>query len=72
MTYNQSSNIRVRFGIYLFVRRVPADVRRYYRGDWVSISLRTNSVRAANRADQSINQRLDDYWYGLRLRKMID
>jgi len=24
MTYNQSSHIRVRFGIYHFVRRVPA------------------------------------------------
>jgi len=27
-------------------------------------------VKAAARAAQSINQRLDDYWYGLRLKKM--
>ena len=70
MTYNQSSYIRVRFGIYHFVRRVPADVQQYYRSDRVSMSLRTKSVKAATRAAQSINQRLDDYWYGLRLQKL--
>ena len=70
MTYNQSSYIRVRFGIYHFVRRVPADVQQYYRSDRVSISLRTKSHKAASRAAQSISQRLDDYWHGLRLQKM--
>ena len=70
MTYNQSSYIRVRFGIYHFVRRVPADVQQYYRSDRVSMSLRTKSVKAAARAAQSISQRLDDYWHGLRLKKM--
>ena len=30
MTYNQSTYIRVRFGVYHFVRRVPADVQQYY------------------------------------------
>ena len=71
MTYNQSSYIRVRFGIYHFVRRVPADVQQYYRSDRVSMSLRTKSVKAANRAAQSISQRLDDYWHGLRLQKQV-
>jgi len=70
MTYNQSSYIRVRFGIYHFVRRVPADVKQYYRSDRVSISLRTKSAKAAIRSAQSISQRLDDYWHGLRLQKM--
>ena len=27
-------------------------------------------MKAATRAAQSISQRLDDYWYGLRLQKM--
>ena len=70
MTYNQSSYIRVRFGVYHFVRRVPADVKQYYRSDRVSISLRTKSAKAAIRSAQSISQRLDDYWHGLRLQKM--
>ena len=70
MTYNQSSYIRVRFGVYHFVRRVPADVKQHYRSDRVSISLRTKSAKAAIRSAQSISQRLDDYWHGLRLQKM--
>jgi len=70
MTYNQSSHIRVRFGIYHFVRRVPADLKHHYRSDRVSISLRTKSANIARRTAQSICQRLDDYWHGLRLQKM--
>ena len=70
MTYNQSPHIRVRSGIYHFVRRVPADLQQHYRSDRVSISLRTKSVRAASRSAVSISQRLDDYWHGLRLQKM--
>ena len=41
MTYNQSPHIRVRSGIYHFVRRVPADLQQYYRSDRVSITVRT-------------------------------
>ena len=70
MTYNQSAHIRVRSGIYHFVRRVPADLQQHYRSDRVSISLRTKSARAASRSAVSICQRLDDYWHGLRLQKM--
>ena len=70
MTYNQSPYIRVRYGVYHFVRRVPADVKQHYRSDRVSISLRTKSSKAAIRSAQSISQRLDDYWHGLRLQKM--
>ena len=70
MTYNLNSYIRVRFGIYHFVRRVPADLQHYYRSDRVSMSLRTKSECAAKRTAQSICQRLDDYWHGLRLQKM--
>jgi len=64
MTHNRSPYIRVRFGIYHFVGRVPADVQQYYRSNRVSMSLRTTSLKAAARAAQSISQRLDDYWHG--------
>ena len=70
MTHNLNSYIRVRFGIYHFVRRVPADLQHYYRSDRVSMSLRTKSESAARRTAQSVSQRLDDYWHGLRLQKM--
>ena len=70
MTYNNSSHIRIRSGVYHFVRRVPCDVRQHYRSDRVSISLRTKSDATATRSAKSISQRLDDYWHGLRLQKM--
>ena len=70
MTYNNSSHIRIRFGVYHFVRRVPSDVRQHYRSDRVSISLRTKSEATATRFAKSISQRLEDYWHGLRLQKM--
>ena len=70
VTYNQFPHIRFRSGIYHFVRRVPADLQQHYRSDRVSISLRTNSTRAASRSVVSVSQRLDDYWHGLRLQKM--
>ena len=70
VTYNQSPHIRVRSGIYHFVRRIPADLQQHYRSDRVSISLRTKSARAASRSAVSISQRLDYYWHGLRLQKM--
>ena len=70
MTYNNSSHIRIRFGVYHFVRRVPSDVRQHYRSDRVSISLRTKSEATATRSAKSISQRLEDYWHGLRLQKM--
>ena len=70
MTYNQSSYIRVRFGIYHFVRRVPADVQQHYRSDRVSISLRTKSAKAATRSAHCIRQRLDDCWHGFSLRRV--
>jgi hypothetical protein len=70
MTYNNSSHITVRFGVYHFVRRVPSDVRQHFRNDYVSISLRTKSETTAARSAKSISQKLDDYWHGLRLQKM--
>ena len=70
MTYNNSSHIRIRFGVYHFVRRVPSDIRPHYLSDRVSVSLRAKSEATATRSAKSISQRLDDYWYGLRLQKM--
>ena len=72
MTYNQFLHIRVRSGIYHFVRRVPADLQQHYRSDRVSISLRTKSARAASRSAVAISHRLDDYWHGLRLQRLFE
>ena len=63
-------HICLRSDVFYYVRRIPADIRSYYQADRVSLSLRTKSQAIANRAAQSITQRLEDYWLGLRLQQI--
>jgi hypothetical protein len=66
----QPPHMHLRDGVYYFVRRVPADLRAHYRSDRISLTLRTRSQSTASRSAQSINQRLEDYWLGLRLQQI--
>ena len=62
--------VSCRAGVYYYTRRVPIDVRQYYASPRLSFSLRTKSYAGAVRAAQSVTQRLEDYWLGLRLQDM--
>lgn len=54
-------------GIWYFSRRVPRDLQGHYVSGRISYSLRTKSRSvAASRAARAA-QRLDEYWYHLRL-----
>ena len=70
MYINDVKHLCERGGVFYFVRRVPVDVLPYYSSNRISISLKTKSAAAAIRASKSINQRLEDYWLGLRLQNM--
>ena len=70
MYMNDVKHLCERDGVFYFVRRVPVDVLPYYSSNRISISLKTKSASAAVRASKSINQRLEDYWLGLRLQNM--
>ena len=59
-----------RAGVYYYTRRVPFDVRQHYASNRLSFSLRTKSNAGALRVAQSVTQRLEDYWPGLRLQDM--
>jgi len=59
-----------RDGVYYYTRRVPYDVRQHYASHRLSFSLKTKSYANAVRAAQSVTQRLEDYWLGLRLQQM--
>lgn len=57
----------VKDGVYYFIRRVPNDLRHHYISSNISCSLRTRSVSvAASRAVRAA-QKLDEYWYHLRI-----
>ena len=57
-------------GVYYFSKRVPCDVRSYYKSDRIVICLKTKSDATAIRASKSLYQRLDDYWTSIRLTKI--
>ena len=66
----EANHVLYRDGIYYYVRRVPQDLTSHYDVKRLCFSLKTKSVSAAVRASKSINQRLEDYWLGLRLQNM--
>ena len=57
-------------GVFYFSKRVPCDVRSYYKNDRIVICLKTKSNVSAIRASKSLYQKLDDYWTSIRLTKM--
>ena len=65
-----ASYVSCRAGVYYYTRRIPHDVRQHYASNRLSFSLRTKSNAGALRAAQSVTQRLEDYWLGLRLQNM--
>ena len=65
-----ASHVMYRDGVYYYVRRIPCDLTSFYPVKRLCFSLKTKSLKAANRSAGSISQRLDDYWLGLRLQKL--
>ena len=63
-------HVMYRDGVYYYVRRIPCDLTSFYSVKRLCFSLKTKSLKAANRSAASISQRLDDYWLGLRLQKL--
>jgi integrase len=57
-------------GVFYFSKRIPCDVKPYYKSDRIVICLRTKSNVSAIRASKSLYQKLDDYWTSIRLTKM--
>ena len=71
MSYiKQASYLHRRGAIYQYIRRVPCDIRPYYKKNQLYFILRTRSRTAANRISKSITQKLDEYWLGIRLQKI--
>ena len=67
---NEANHVLYRDVVYNYVRRVPYDLTFPCDVKRLCFSLKTKSASAAVRASKSINQRLKDYWLGLRLQNM--
>ena len=70
MYKSDAEKVSCRAGIYFYTRHVPIDVKHYDASPCLCFSLRTRSYAGAVRAAQSVTQRLEDYWLGLRLQDM--
>ena len=54
-------------GVYYFSKRIPNDIKQYYKNNRIVICLKTKSNISAIRASKSIYQKLDNYWTSIRL-----
>lgn len=55
-------------GVYYFCRRVPKDLQQHYKSPKISYSLRTKSPSVASSRALRAAQKLDEFWYHLRLK----
>ena len=54
-------------GIFYFERRIPSDLLDHYKSAKIAYSLRTRCSRTATARARRASDRLDEYWYHLRL-----
>ena len=67
LTTKSNSYTFQKSGIWYFSRRVPTDLRRYYRTGRIAYSLRTKSIRDARVRAMSDAAKLDRHWHILRI-----
>ena len=67
MVYKYESHLSLKSGVYYFVRRVPSDQIHHYKPYRISYSLRTRSVRLAFSRARMAADKLDHYWFHLRV-----
>ena len=64
------NHIMNRDGVCYYIRRVPCDLSDFYAIKRLCFSLKTKSINTARRLSRSIEQKLEDYWLGLRLQNL--
>ena len=65
-----TNHVLLRNETYYFLKRVPYDLKDYYSVKRLCFSLKTQSYNSALRMMNSVLQRLEDYWLGIRLQQM--
>ena len=64
------NHIMNRDGVYYYIRQVLCDLSDFYAIKRLCFSLKTKSIITARRLSRSIEQKLEDYWLGLRLQNI--
>ena len=56
--------------MFYYVRHIPKDLANHYSVKRLCFSLKTKSLGYALRVSKSVSQRLEDYWFGIRFKRM--
>jgi len=65
-----ANHVMIRDDMYYYVRHIPNDLAHCYSVRRLCFSLKTKSLATAVRFAKSVSQRLEDYWFGIRLKNM--
>ena len=62
-----TNHVLLRNETYYFLKRVPYNLKDYYFVKRLCLSLKTKSYVSALRIIETVLQRSEDYWLGIRL-----
>ena len=65
-----AGHVMKRDDMFYYVRHIPKDLANHYSVKRLCFSLKTKSLGYAIRASKSVSQRLEDYWFGIRFKRM--
>ena len=65
-----AEHVMKRDDMFYYVRHIPMDLTEHYRVKRLCFSLKTKSLAYAIRLARSVSQRLEDYWFGIRFKRM--
>ena len=65
-----AEHVMKRDDMFYYVRHIPMDLTEHYRVKRLCFSLKTKSLAYAIRLARSVSQSLEDYWFGIRFKRM--
>ena len=65
-----AEHVMRRDDMFYYMRHIPKDLANHYSVKRLCFSLKTKSLGYAIRASKSVSQRLEDYWFGIRFKRM--
>ena len=65
-----AEHVMKRDDMFYYVRHIPKDLANHYSVKRLCFSLKTKSLGYALRVSKSVSQRLEDYWFGIRFKRM--
>lgn len=72
MVHQKCSYLKLKEQTYYFSRRVPKPIQKHFKADRVEVCLHTTLESSTRRQSQVLANELEDHWYILRRREMMN